>query len=155
MDGSFALSRLKQERKEWRKTHPYGFVARPTKNENQVLDYFEWDCIVPGKKGTLWEGGKFKMKLYFPEDYPASPPKARFVPPLFHVNCYPSGTVCLSILSDGWKPGINLKQIMLGIQNWFDDPNPESPAQRPALEVFLKDRGAYDQKIREQTAQNL
>lgn len=36
----------------------------------------------------------------------------QFVPPLFHPNVYPSGTVCLSILNEenGWKPAITLKQ---------------------------------------------
>jgi ubiquitin-conjugating enzyme E2 I len=37
----------------------------------------------------------------------------KFVPPLFHPNVYPSGTVCLSILNEdeGWKPGISIKQV--------------------------------------------
>ena len=29
-----ALGRLQEERKAWRKDHPFGFVARPTKNAN-------------------------------------------------------------------------------------------------------------------------
>ena len=37
----------------------------------------------------------------------------KFVPPLFHPNVYPSGTVCLSILNEeeGWKPAITIKQV--------------------------------------------
>ena len=37
----------------------------------------------------------------------------KFVPPLFHPNVYPSGTVCLSILNEdeAWKPGISIKQV--------------------------------------------
>ena len=37
-----ALGRLQEERKAWRKDHPFGFVARPTKNPNGKI-YF----IVP------------------------------------------------------------------------------------------------------------
>ena len=42
----------------------------------------------------------------------------KFVPPLFHPNVYPSGTVCLSILDEekDWRPAITVKQILLGIQ---------------------------------------
>ena len=37
----------------------------------------------------------------------------KFVPPLFHPNVYPSGTVCLSILDEEklWKPAITIKQV--------------------------------------------
>jgi hypothetical protein len=37
-------------------------------------------------------------------------------------NSLSAGTVCLSILNadDGWRPGVTVKQILLGIQEWFD-----------------------------------
>lgn len=62
---------------------------------------------------TLWEGGLFHLKMYFKEDYPSSPPKCKFEPPLFHPNVYPSGTVCLSLLDEekDWKPAITIKQV--------------------------------------------
>lgn len=74
----------------------------------------------------------------------------KFVPPLFHPNVYPSGTVCLSILNEeeGWKPAITIKQILLGIQDLLDDPNPDSPAQADAYNLFRKDRPAYEKKIK-------
>lgn len=38
----------------------------------------------------------------------------KFEPPLFHPNVYPSGTICLSILSEeeGWRPAITIKYVM-------------------------------------------
>lgn len=74
----------------------------------------------------------------------------RFVPPLFHPNVYPSGTVCLSILNEeeGWKPAITIKQILIGIQDLLNDPNPDSPAQAEAYNLYKKDRIAYERKIR-------
>ncbi|XP_054793711.1 SUMO-conjugating enzyme SCE1-like isoform X4 [Prosopis cineraria] len=49
----------------------------------------------------------------------------------FHPNVYPSGTVCLSILNEdsGWRPAIMVKQILVGIQDLLDQPNPADPAQ--------------------------
>ncbi|KDO84101.1 hypothetical protein CISIN_1g031420mg [Citrus sinensis] len=59
-----------------------------------------WECIIPGKTGTDWEGGYFPLTLYFSEDYPSKPPKCKFPQGFFHPNVYPSGTVCLSILNE-------------------------------------------------------
>jgi hypothetical protein len=41
-----------------------------------------------------------------------NPPKCAFSPALFHPNIFPSGSVCLSILSSGWKPSITLKEVI-------------------------------------------
>jgi ubiquitin-conjugating enzyme E2 I len=74
----------------------------------------------------------------------------KFVPALFHPNVYPSGTVCLSILNEeeGWKPAITLKQILLGVQELLDTPNPDSPAQAEAYNLFKKDLPAYQSKVK-------
>ena len=74
----------------------------------------------------------------------------KFVPPLFHPNVYPSGTVCLSILNEEehWKPAITIKQILLGVQDLLNDPNPDSPAQADAYNLFKKDRAAYENKVK-------
>lgn len=54
-------------RKQWRKDHPFGFWARPLKNKDGVMDLKVWECGIPGKDKTLWEGGLFKMTMTFPE----------------------------------------------------------------------------------------
>ncbi|KAI8364645.1 ubiquitin-conjugating enzyme/RWD-like protein [Radiomyces spectabilis] len=115
-----------------------------------------WTCGIPGKDSTPWENAVYKVILLFPEDYPSKPPKCKFDPPLFHPNVYPSGTVCLSILNEdeGWKPAITVKQILLGIQDLLNDPNPESPAQQDAYMLFRKDKKEYERRVRAQAAKN-
>ncbi|KAG0262345.1 E2 SUMO-conjugating protein ubc9 [Actinomortierella ambigua] len=141
-------SRLAEERKQWRKDHPYGFYARPEKKADSTLDLMTWHVGIPGKTGTPWENGLYKLMLTFPE--------GKFVPPLFHPNVYPSGTVCLSILNEeeGWKPAITIKQILLGIQDLLNDPNPDSPAQSEAYVMFKKDKVAYEKRVRQQAKEN-
>lgn len=80
----------------------------------------------------------------------------KFTPPLFHPNVYPSGTVCLSILNEeeAWRPAITIKQILLGIQDLLNDPNPESPAQADAYNLFKKDRPAYERRVRQVVREN-
>ncbi|KEI38888.1 uncharacterized protein L969DRAFT_95055 [Mixia osmundae IAM 14324] len=144
--------RLTEERKQWRKDHPYGFWARP----RDGLDLMEWEAGIPGKENTPWQDGTYKVVMQFPEDYPSKPPKCKFVPPLFHPNVYPSGTICLSILSEdkGWKPSITVKQILLGIQDLLDTPNPDDPAQADAYYLFKKDKAAYEKRIKQQAREN-
>mmetsp|Transcript_5807 Transcript_5807/g.11510 ORF Transcript_5807/g.11510 Transcript_5807/m.11510 type:complete len:160 (-) Transcript_5807:264-743(-) len=149
---SLARKRLAQERKDWRKSHPHGFYARPDKKEDGSQDLFKWVCGIPGKKKTLWEGGLYKVTMKFPQEYPAKPPKCQFTPPLFHPNVYPSGTVCLSILNEdvGWKPSLSVKQILLGIQALLDEPNVKDPAQQEAFDLYRTDKSAYNERVKKQ-----
>ena len=80
----------------------------------------------------------------------------KFTPPLFHPNVYPSGTVCLSILNEeeAWRPAITIKEILLGIQELLNDPNPESPAQADAFNLFKKDKPAYARRVRQVVKEN-
>jgi hypothetical protein len=61
------LTRQPSTRKQWRKDHPFGFYARPQKTAAGVLDLKIWECGIPGKQGTIWEGGLFKLTVTFPD----------------------------------------------------------------------------------------
>jgi hypothetical protein len=80
----------------------------------------------------------------------------KFVPPLFHPNVYPSGTICLSILNEeeGWRPAITVKQILIGIQDLLDDPNPNSPAQSEAYQLFISNKSEYRRRVRREATKN-
>ena len=70
----------------------FRYIARPMKNADGSMNLMLWEYAIPGKKGTPWEGGLYKGQIIFKDDYPSTPPKVKFVPPLFHPNVYPSGT---------------------------------------------------------------
>lgn len=147
-----ARSRLTEERKAWRKERPHGFFARPETSSDGSVNLLKWVCQIPGKKDTGWDQGFYPLTMEFSEDYPSKPPKCKFPAGFFHPNIYPSGTVCLSILSedDGWRPSITVKQILTGIQDLLDNPNPQSPAQSDAFMLFTQDKTEYDRRVRQQ-----
>lgn len=62
--------RLTKGRKQWRRDHPFGFFAKPVRTAQGVLDLKKWECGVPGKDKTLWEGGLFKLDVLFPDGEP-------------------------------------------------------------------------------------
>ncbi|ODV64981.1 ubiquitin-conjugating enzyme [Hyphopichia burtonii NRRL Y-1933] len=149
---SLCKIRLQEERKQWRKDHPFGFFARPRKSEDGSLDLNFWTAGIPGKPNTLWSDAVYPITIQFPEEYPSKPPKVQFPAGFYHPNIYPSGTVCLSILNEeqDWRPAITLKQIVLGIQELLNNPNPDSPAQEASWKAFSKDKALYEKKVKEQ-----
>ncbi|KAJ1272372.1 hypothetical protein BS78_06G196900 [Paspalum vaginatum] len=150
--GGPARGRLAEERKAWRKNHPppCGFVAKPETLPDGSVNLMVWKCVIPGKEGTDWEGGYFPVTLHFTEDYPSNLPICRFPTGFFHVNVYDCGEVCLSILGDAWKPSITMRQILIGIQDLLDNPNPASPAQDLSYELFAKNMTEYKKRVRQQ-----
>lgn len=141
---------LFQERKKWRKDHPIGFYARPTARGDGSSNLFKWETGIPGKKGTDWEGGIYKVTLDFGQEYPSQAPLCRFVPPIYHPNVYPDGEICLSIITDQWRPGISVKEVLIGIQDLLDSPNPLSPANEKANFLFTRDKAMYKKRVQEE-----
>jgi ubiquitin-conjugating enzyme E2 I len=60
--------------------------------------------------------------------------------------------VCLSILNEdsGWKPSLTVSQVLSGVQELLDDPNPHSPAQSDAYVAYTQRRSEYTRTVRDQ-----
>ena len=48
-----ARMRLREERKQWRKEHKWGFYARETQNADGTKNIFKWEAGIPGKE-KVW-----------------------------------------------------------------------------------------------------
>lgn len=73
-------------------------MAGPKSEDN----FFEWEALITyvfmscdshliiaffrGPEDSSFEGGVFVTELVFPQDYPLSPPKMKFVSDMFHPN---------------------------------------------------------------------
>lgn len=141
--------------------HPHGFVAKPQSLPDGTQNIMKWDCVIPGKAGTVWEGANIPMTMEFTDDYPSKPPKCAFKliegRPLFHPNVYPSGKICLSIVNEGkggtWRAALTIKQILIAIQVLLDDVNNGDPAQEEAYRVYRDAKeGEYKKRVRAQVA---
>lgn len=69
--GDIAAGRLIVERKNWRKDHPPVFYAKPVTKSDNSIDLMKWECGIPGKEGTDWEGGVYTVMMHFSNDYPS------------------------------------------------------------------------------------
>jgi len=152
---SIAVSRLTEEYQQWKHNHPRDFAAKPVSNLDGTMNYLFWECSIPGVEGTCWEGGQYYIILEFSMNYPDSPPRARFVPEIFHPNVFPSGTIALSFLEEdkGWYPQITVRDILLGAQRLLDDPNLDKPANSEAYAIYTADIEEYQEIIKNQATE--
>ena len=141
---SLATSRLAEERKKWRKDHPFGFVAKPRTLPDGTTDLLRWDAKIPCKEGSPWAGGLYPLTLVFPNTYPANAPIIAFPRGFQHPNVYDCGTVCLSLLGDGWRPSISVKELLVGVQDLLETPNDQDPANWDIGHLHLKNKKAYN-----------
>lgn len=68
---AIASARLAEERKNWRRDHPPGFIAKPLKNEDDSLNLLKWEAGIPGPDNSDWAGGVYTLHMEFPDDYPS------------------------------------------------------------------------------------
>lgn len=114
--------------------------------DNNVLT---WLAVIFGPDDTPWEGGTFRLLLEFTEEYPNKPPAVRFLTKMFHPNIYGDGKICLDILQNQWSPIYDIAAILTSIQSLLSDPNPASPANAEASQLFDKDRREYNKRVKE------
>jgi ubiquitin-conjugating enzyme (huntingtin interacting protein 2) len=71
------------------------------------------------------QGGKFVIDIVIPNEYPFSPPKMKFITPIYHPNVSSqTGAICLDILKDAWTPVLTLKTALISLQSLLCDPAP-------------------------------
>ena len=103
-----------------------------------------WIAVISGPEYTPWGQGIFKIILEFSEDYPNRPPKITFYNiNTFHPNIYLDGKLCFDLLDRRWSPLYDVLSILTSIQSLLCDPNPNSPANLKAAEMFINNRFDY------------
>ena len=77
-----------------------------------------FEAVIDGPKDTPFDGGRFKVKLVFPMNYPTEPPKGYFLTKIFHPNVnWRTGEICVDTLKREWKPDLGLRHILMVIEN--------------------------------------
>jgi ubiquitin-conjugating enzyme E2 A len=95
-----------------------------------------------GAEGTPFEGRQLFMTLKFPDTYPNRPPMITFQHPIWHPNIYETtNKLCWS--DDELGSTYSLEGIIGMVNTLMAKPNPTSPANRPAAQLFMSDEAAW------------
>ncbi|KAL5108298.1 Ubiquitin-conjugating enzyme E2 A [Taenia crassiceps] len=139
-----ARRRLMNDFRKIKQDPPPGVYAVP--QDDNIL---RWHAVILGADGTPFADGIFKLVMDFTENYPNLPPTVKFVSKMFHPNVYADGAICLDILQNMWSPSYDIGSILTSIQSLLGDPNPNSPANTIAAELFEENTRVYEMKVRE------
>lgn len=111
-----------------------------------------------GPKDTLYEGAMFRVHVELPEQYPFSSPGIGFEPnSIFHPNVDErSGSVCLDVINQTWTPMYSLVNVFdVFLPQLLTYPNPSDPLNADAAGILMKDRHAYDARVRQSVAESV
>lgn len=112
---------------------------------------YEWKATIEGPTDTPYSGGNFILNIVFPEDYPFSPPRVKFITKIYHCNVNEEGIICLDILKENWSPALTIEKILLSICSLMADPNPDDPLVPQIADLYNTDRNSHDAQASEWT----
>uniref|UniRef100_A0A915DXE3 UBC core domain-containing protein n=1 Tax=Ditylenchus dipsaci TaxID=166011 RepID=A0A915DXE3_9BILA len=118
--------RLMRDFKKLQEDPPAGVSGAPT--EENIM---QWEAL----------------SLEFTEEYPNKPPSVKFVSKMFHPNVYADGSICLDILQNQWSPTYDVAAVLTSIQSLLDEPNPNSPANSLAAQLYQENRREYEKRV--------
>jgi ubiquitin-protein ligase len=95
-----------------------------------------WKAFMRGPEGTAYEGCVYAISIQIPADYPHRPPTIMFLNQCWHPNIGVNGHVCVDILQREWSPTLSVIKILQSVQSMLDDPDPSSPLNASAAEMF-------------------
>jgi ubiquitin-conjugating enzyme E2 N len=110
-----------------------------------------FSVTIQGPAHSPYSAGHFSLSLFLPDDYPMSPPKVRFVTPIFHPNIDRLGRICLDILKDKRSPALQVRTVLLSVQALMGAPNPGDPLANDVAEEWLRDEEGAIRKAQEWT----
>ena len=135
-------------------------VDNPNENGCYFIDYwdeetenpFEWKAVINGPIGTPYEGGYYKLKITFKEDFPNSGPDIKFITKIYHCNISDNGKICLNLIKNWnpkkWNPKKTMDEILKSIYQMLAVQNPDDPYDDRG-KIYKNNRDEFDKNARE------
>ena len=140
--------RLKNEFKKLSTETLYGCTVLLEKED----DLNEWNVLMAGPAGTPYEGGIFKIRIKFPDNYPFKAPDVKFNTTIYHPNIkLDTGEICQDVYVSTWAPTQKTDDILKKIISMLQEPQTSTPLEQEICNEFIKDRALFEKKAKEYT----
>lgn len=137
--------RIEEERKEfneWKSS--ISCSGEPKENESV------WNIVMQGPKDSPYMGGKFRIRIEFPSEYPTKPPIFKFETPICHINISTS-YICLDTLHGKYKQEASIIDLLSQIFMMLTSPNETDALIGEYKNLYINDYSGYLAKAREMT----
>jgi len=148
MSNNHCIKRILKEIEDITKDPPDNCSAGP---EEDSTDLAKWNATIVGPLDTPYEGGIFRLKIYFPPAYPFKPPLVQFITKIYHPNIAPNGNICLDILKEQWSPALTIPKVLLSISSLLTEPNPDDPLVSDIAMLYKHDIQKFNNIARQWT----
>jgi ubiquitin-protein ligase len=108
-----------------------------------------------GPPDSVYAGGKFKISVTLPKEYPFKPPVIAFKTKVYHPNVSNDdrGAMCLGMLRpDEWKPPNKIVDVLKLVRTVLAAPQPDDAVEAGIADQFKTNRREFDKVAREWVA---
>ena len=146
-----SLQRLKEE---YRKIIKYPVAnAGMTVGLFEENNYYRWRFTLIGAEDSIYCGGLFYLEITFPNDYPETSPKIRFLTPIYHLNVNSSSNACgigaiRPNFINSWNPSSSIREILIKLYTIFYNQNPDSPFDINKAKEYEENKSLFELKAK-------
>ena len=119
-------------------------------NVEADFDIYNWIASIKGTIDSPYEGGLFKLRITFPDNYPFKHPDIRFITKIFCSDVDSDGYICSCALNkyifNFWTPSNKIVSILSFIYKFIKAPLCKTCAQgnREALSPYFNDKKRFE-----------
>ena len=116
-------------------------------------NYYRWKFTLIGAKDSIYCGGLFFLEIIFPNDYPETSPKIRFLTPIYHLNVNSSSNACgigaiRPNFINSWNPSSSIREILIKLYTIFYNQNPDSPFDIKQAKEYEENKSLFELKAK-------